>query len=163
LILEFNDRGESATYPEIVAAIQTIFGPEVEYFVPIHHEEMGSYVSMNVLFEGYAFVKDSQAVRSRILNIKEGRIFSGFLRQGGRICEVDSRSVGVLKRKLKYSLRKKFAPGMSVRINEGVFQNLEGEVISTENNGRIANVKIRCISREIIAPVPTTCIEERHE
>lgn len=159
-ILEINEVGEVATYPEIVAALQSVFGQDVEYFIPIYHEQMGSYTSTNVLFEGYVFIQDSDEVRSNLANVKDCRIFSGLLKMCGQIKTLNSKEIGLLRRKLKSSLNKRLQIGTKVKVHEGVFQNLEGEVLSLEDNGRIANVKIICLSREIIAPIPTTCVEE---
>ena len=159
-ILEINEHGDTATYPELVAAIESVFGTDVEYFIPIYHEQMGSYTSTNVLFEGYAFVRDSDTVRSNLINIKESPLFSGLLRMNGKIQTLCSKEINSLRRKLKNSLNKKFQEGVRVKVHEGVFQHLEGEVLSIEDKGRIANVKIICLSREIIAPIPTTCLEE---
>jgi transcription antitermination factor NusG len=159
-ILEINELGETASYPELIAALQSIFGHNVEFFIPIYHEQMGSYVSTSVLFEGYIFVKDSEEVRANQSNIKGAHYFSGFLKMGGKIQTLSSREIGILRRKLKNSLNKKIRAGVKVKVHEGTFQNLVGEVLSLENEGRIANIKIVCLSREIIAPIPTTCIEE---
>ena len=159
-ILEINEQGDTATYPEIVAGLQLVFGLNVEYFIPIYHEQLGSYTSTNTLFQGYAFIRDSDKVRSCLTNIKECPMFSGLLRMCGKVQMLDSKEINTLRRKLKNSLNKKFQPGVKVKVHEGVFQNLEGEILSMEDNGRIANVKIICLSREIIAPIPTTCLEE---
>ena len=159
-IIELSEYGGTVSYPEIVAAIQSVFGSDVEYFVPIYHEQLGSYVSTNVLFEGYAFVKDSDSVRSKITNIKDSRVFAGLLKSCGKVQMLDSRIIGGLRRKLKNSLNKKFREGLKVKVTEGMFQNLEGEILSIGDNGRVANIKISCLSREIIAPIPTTCIRE---
>jgi transcription antitermination factor NusG len=159
-IIELSEFGETATYPEIVAAIESVFGEKSEYFIPIHHEQMGSYVSTNTLFEGYVFIKDSDSVKKCLMNIKENRIFAGLLKTCGKIRMLDSYVIGGLKRKLKNSLNKKFQSGVKVKIHEGVFQNLEGEIQSMEEDGRIANIRVVCLSRVVIAPIPTTCIEE---
>lgn len=159
-IIELNEQSDSASYPELKMALQSIFGPEVEFFIPKHHEELGSYISTNTLFEGYVFVKDSEDVRNQISNVKESRFFQGVLKHAGKISTVDSHTIGGLRKKLKNSLKKKFKTGTKVKVLEGIFQNLIGDVLSTEDNGRIVNVRIRCMSREIIAPVPTTCVEE---
>jgi len=159
-ILEVNEHGDTATYPELVAAIQSVFGSTVEYFIPVYHEQLGSYTSTNTLFEGYAFVKDSDTVRSNLINVKDSQMFSGLLKMCGKIQMLGTKEINSLRRKLKNSLNKKFQEGVKVKVHEGVFQNLEGEILSMEDNGRIANVKIICLSREIIAPIPTTCLEE---
>jgi transcription antitermination factor NusG len=159
-ILEVSELGETASYPELVDALQSVFGPDVEYFIPIYHEQMGSYTSTSILFDGYVFIKDSEIIRSNLSNIKEARLFTGLLKMCGKIQTINSRDIGVLRRKLKNSLNKKIQAGVRVKVHEGTFQNLEGEVLSLEEGGRIANVKIICLSREIIAPIPTTCIEE---
>jgi transcription antitermination factor NusG len=159
-IIEINEHGDAATYPELVAAVQSVFGLNVEYFIPIYHEQLGSYTSTNTLFEGYAFVKDSDSVRSNLINIKDSQMFSGVLKMCGKIQMLDTKIINSLRRKLKSSLNKKYQQGVRVKVHEGIFQNLEGEILSMEDNGRIANVKIICLSREIIAPIPTTCLEE---
>lgn len=159
-IVEVNEYGESATYPELVSAIRDTFGINAEYFIPIYHEQIGSYTSTNVLFEGYVFVKDSDIVRSNLINIKDSQIFSGLLKICSKIQMLGSKEINSLRRKLHNSLNKKFQQGVKVKVHEGVFQNLEGEVLSIEDNGRIANIRIICLSREIIAPIPTTCLEE---
>jgi transcription antitermination factor NusG len=160
LIIELSEHADSASYPELEAAILSVFGAEAEFFIPKHHEEMGSYVSTNTLFEGYAFIKDSEEIRTRAMSLKESRFFQGVLRSYGKIRTLDSRVIGGLRKKLKNSIKKKFKPGAVVKVLDGIFENLIGEIISTEDSGRVANVRIRCMSREIIAPVPTTCVEE---
>jgi transcription antitermination factor NusG len=160
IIVELSEQADSANYPELRSAVQSVFGADADFFIPKHHEEMGSYISTNTLFDGYIFVKDSEEVRNRLSNVKESRFFQGILKQAGKISTVDSHIIGGLRKKLKNSLKKKFKTGVKVKILEGLFQNLVGNVISTEDNGRIVNIQVRCMSREIIAPVPTTCVEE---
>ena len=159
-VVELSEYGEAATYPERVSAIQSVFGSSVNYFIPMYHEEMGSYTSVNVLFEGYVFVQDSTEVSGNTVNIKESKLFSGLLKSGNKTQTVSSGVIGSLKRKLKNSLKKKMASGLRVKIHEGVFENLEGEILSVEKDGKLASVKIVCLSREIIAPIPITCLEK---
>ena len=159
-IIELSEYGESASYPDRVAAIQSVFGSDAEYFIPIHHEKLGSYTSVNVLFEGYVFVKDSEIVRSNFMNIKENRLFTGLLKSGGKVQTLDSRTIGALRRKLKNSLKKRLTEGVKVKVHDGVLENLDGEIISVDKEGKVANVRIVCLSREIIAPIPTTCLEK---
>jgi transcription antitermination factor NusG len=162
-IIELSEFGETVPYPELVEAIKMVFGQEVNFFVPIYHEQMGSYISTNLLFEGYVFVKDSNTVQEKLSNVKDCRIFSGLLKSCGKIQMLSSHVIGGLRRKLKHSINKDFQVGARVKIKDGIFQNLEGEVQSLEDNGKIANIKIVCLSREILAPIPTTCIEEIRE
>jgi len=159
VILELSEYGEKADYSEVIKSIFSFFG-EVEHFIPTHHEQMGSYVSTSILFEGYAFIKDSDSVRAKLYDFKESRIFSGVLRSRGKVQTVDSKTIGILKRKLKNSVKKKVKTGTKVRIMEGIFENLEGEVMSLEDGGRRAIVKVKQLSREMIAPIPTTSIKE---
>lgn len=158
LILELNDIFEDVTYKDIQNAIINVFGDSVEYFIPIAYEQMGSYVSTNTLLEGYAFVKDCYEVRQNMFNVKEEKIFTGFLYYGGKYQTVSSRTIGGLKRKLKNSLKRKYIIGSKVKILDGVFKNLVGEIISVEDQGKKIVVKIKRLSREIIAPIPATII-----
>ena len=160
LILELNDSFEDIDYREIKGAIVTVFGDEVDYFIPIHHERMGSYTSTSVLMEGYVFIKDCLRVRQNMNNLHESKIFSGALLNSGKFQTVNSDIIKGLKRKLKNSLKKKMEIGAKVLILGGVFRNLCGEVIGIEENGKKIMVKIKRISREIIAPIPSTLLKE---
>ena len=161
LILELSDT-ESVEYREIEAAIITMFG-EIDYFIPIYHEKIGSYTSSSVLVEGYAFVKDTPAVRDCLANLKDQRVFSKVLCRGNRFETVNSTEIAVLKRKLKSSLKRRFVVGERVKVLDGIFKSLEGEVISIEDGGKTIMVKIKRISREMIAPVPATLLEKAEE
>ena len=161
LILEINDT-ESIEYRDIEAAIITMFG-EVDYFIPIYHEKIGSYTSSSVLMEGYAFVKDTPAVRDCMANLRDQRVFSKVLCRGSRFETINSTVIATLKRKLKYSLKRRFTIGEKVKILDGIFKNLEGEVISIEDGGKTIMIRIKRISREMIAPVPATLLEKVDE
>jgi transcription antitermination factor NusG len=158
LILEIGENSESLEYRDIEAAIITVFG-EVDYFIPIFHEKIGSYTSSSVLMEGYAFVKDTPGVRDSLADLRDQRVFSRVLCRGSRFETVDSTTIAVLKRKLKSSLKRRYSVGDRVKILDGIFKTLEGEVISIEDGGKIIMVKIKRMSREMIAPVPATLLE----
>jgi transcription antitermination factor NusG len=46
---------------------------------------------------------------------------------------------------------------------DGVFKNLVGEVIGIEDHGKRIMVRIKRISREIIAPIPATLLQKYDE
>lgn len=163
LILELNDTLENTSYREIEAAIITTFGDNVEYFIPIYHENVGTYISTSVLMEGYAFIKDCLEVRNNIPNLREHRVFSKVLCYSGKFQTVTSDIIVNLKKKLKSSLKRRFPVNSRVKILEGIFKNLIGDVVSVEENGRIIMVRIKRLSREIIAPIPATLLEEIQE
>ena len=156
LVLELSEQGDSASFAELDNSLQEMLGEKSEYFIPIHSEKLGSYTSTSVLFEGYVFVKDSSSARSQLSEISDFRYFSKILESNGRVQTVDSRTIAVLKRKLRNSARKKIQKGTKVQILDGIFENLVGEVVSIEDQGREAMVRIKRLSREIIAPVPCT-------
>lgn len=158
LILELNEIGESCNYAELDNILQEMLGSEIDYFIPILSEKMGSYTSTSVLFEGYVFVKDCEESREKLSDLKDFRIFSRLLENNNRLQTVDSRTIGVLKRKLKHSVCKKIKPGTRVQILEGIFKNLVGEVMSIEDRGKKVVVSIKRLSREMIAPLPTTSV-----
>jgi transcription antitermination factor NusG len=109
--------------------------------------------------EGYVFVKDCPEVRENLNNLQETRIFSGALFLSGKYQTVSSDVIGSLKKKLKNSLKRKFVIGTKVIVLGGVFKNLKGEVISIEENGKKIMIKIKRLTREIIAPIPSTLLE----
>lgn len=157
-IIELNDSIEGLAYRDIEAAILTTFG-DVDYFIPIHNEKMGSYTSTSTLMEGYAFIKDGEGIRENMLNLRESKIFSKVLVQSGKYQTISSTEIRSLRAKLKNSLKRKFSEGTKVKILEGIFKNLIGEVIGVEDDGKRIMVKIKRISREMIAPIPATLLE----
>jgi len=160
LIIELSDLIDNPSYSDIENGITSVFGDDVEYFIPIHHERIGSYTSTSVLMQGYVFVKDCSKVRDQLPIISDHRLFHGVLVYGGKIQTVKSSVVAGLKRKLKKSLKKRFSQGKRVRICDGALKNLIGEVVSVEDDGLNIMVKVTRISREILAPIPATQVEE---
>lgn len=160
LILELSESAENPSYREIENAIVETFGPEVDYFIPIHYEKVGSYVSTSVLMEGYVFVKDCEDIRESLSNVRDSHMFRGVLFSGGKISTIDSHVVAGLRRRLKGSLKKHFPTGVKVRVCDGALKNLIGEVVNVEDGGLKVVVKINRLSREIIAPVPATLVEQ---
>lgn len=160
LILELDDAFEDVNYRDIKTALATVFGDEVDYFIPIHHESVGSYTSTSVLIEGYVFIRDCLEARQGINNLYESKIFLGALFYSGKYQTVDSEVIRSLKKKLRNSLKKKMTNGTKVLILGGIFKNLTGEVIGVEDDGKKIMVKIKRISREIIAPIPSTLLKE---
>lgn len=160
MILELSEQGISLSYSEIVACIKELFGDDVDFFLPVRQEKMGSYTSTCSLFDGYAFIRDGEKTRSCLINLKDFRAFSKVLSCRGHIQTVDSNAIGVLKRKLDKALKKSLGIGSKVKVLEGVFSNLVGEVVGIDDGGKKITVKIKTLSREMIAPVPSTSIEE---
>jgi transcription antitermination factor NusG len=160
IIIELNDAVENVEYQDIESAIFSTYGDGIEYFIPIYHEKMGSYTSTSTLMEGYIFVKDCDQVRDNMINLKESRIFSKALIQAGRYQTIGTSVIKGLKNKLKGSLKRKFEEGSKVKILEGIFKNLIGEVVCVEDDGKTIMVKIKRISREILAPIPATLLEK---
>lgn len=159
LVLELCDFIDNISYKDIESAVITTFGDDIEYFIPMHFEEMGSYTSTSTLMDGYVFIKDEPKVQENLINLKDNLIFSKILCNKGEFVRIDSRTIAGLKHKLKNTLKKKFIPGTKVKVLDGVFKNLIGEVISIEDQGRSVMVKIKRVSREMIAPIPSTLLE----
>jgi transcription antitermination factor NusG len=160
LILELCDFIDNISYKDIEGAITVTFGEDIEHFIPMHYEEVGSYTSTSTLMDGYVFVKDCPEARSSLINMRDQRLFSKVLCKKGQFITVDSRVIAGLKNKLNGTLKKKFTPGTKVKILGGVFKNLIGEILGAEDKGRNFMVKFKRVSREMIAPIPATLMEK---
>jgi transcription antitermination factor NusG len=110
--------------------------------------------------EGYVFIKDCLEARQGINNLYESKVFSGALFYSGKYQTVSSEVIKNLKKKLRNSLKKKMANGTKVLILGGIFKNLTGEVIGVEDGGKKIMVNIKRISREMVAPIPSTLLKE---
>lgn len=160
LIIELSDFIDNISYKDIETALLTVFGNEIEYFIPIHYEKIGSYTSTSTLIDGYVFLKNCISVQENLINLKDQKLFSKVLYEKGKFVTIDSKKIAGLKRKLKNTLKKRFIPNDKVKILDGVFKNLVGEVIGVEDQGRKIMVKIKRVSREMIAPIPSTLLEK---
>jgi DNA modification methylase len=49
-ILELSEQGEIAEYPELSSAIETVFGSDVEFFIPIHHDFANQMRDIGMIF-----------------------------------------------------------------------------------------------------------------
>ena len=163
LIIQLSDYSDNVGYKEIEGAIKAVFGYNTDYFIPIHYESMGSYVSTSCLVDGYVFIRDSSSVRSSVMNVCESRFFTCILHREGKYQTINSHVIAGMKKKLKSSLKRKYNLLDKVRILEGVFKNLVGEVIGIEDEGKKIFIKITRISREMIVPVPSTLLEHYSE
>ena len=159
LILELNDYQDSISYDEIENAIVELFGNSTDYFIPIRKEKVGSYVSTSTLMDGYVFIRDSSSIRSCLINLGDYKIFSGVLENGGKACTVNSKEIGVMRRRLKGLGKKKIPSGTPVKILDGVFSNLIGEVMGHDDDNKVI-VSIKRPSREMIVPLPVTSVVE---
>jgi len=159
LILELHESQAQASYREIENSIKTVFG-NADYFIPIHYEVIGSYVTTCILVEGYVFVRDTEVTRKCISNLSDQRILSSPLSCGGKYRTINSRIIAGMKHKLRNSLKKIYGTGIRVRVLDGVFKNLIGTVVGVEENGRQILIKITRISREMIVPIPSILLEK---
>lgn len=160
IIIELSEQGDGLHYREIEHNVKELFGARADYFIPVYQEKMGSYTSTCSLFEGYVFIRDTEEVRLNLSNIRDFRVFAKALECCGRLQTVDSNAIGVLKRKLNKAVKRKLEMGSKVKVLEGIFSNLVGEVVGVDDSGRRIMVRIKTLSREMIAPVPSTAIEE---
>lgn len=161
LILQIDDSKGNPEYHDIEKSIVSLFGDGVDFFIPIHFEKIGSYISTSVLIEGYVFIKDCTHVRQILATARDTRIFNGALYSStGRMYTLPATTIGVMKRRLKNSLRKDFQPDTKVKILGGILSGLIGEVVDIEDRGLKVNVRIKRHSREILAPIPATLLEK---
>ena len=160
VIIEVSDAYDNPSFKELELAIHEVFGDKIEYFIPIFQKTIGSYVSTSVLMQGYVFVKDCDFVRAKLPNVRDTRLFLGALVYGGKIQTIDALTIASLRRRLTNSLKKKLRPGTSVRVCDGALKGLIGEVVSLEEGNQTVLVRIKRLSRELLAPVPSTLVEE---
>ena len=160
IILELSELSDGLSYLALVNHVREMFGDETEYFIPVYQEKMGSYTSTCTLFEGYVFVRDSSSVRASLAYLRDFKVFEKVLSCHGKLQTIDSNAIGVMKRKLNKAVKRKLSMGCRVKVLEGIFSNLIGEVVGVDDGGKKIMVKIKTLSREMIAPVPSTSIEE---
>lgn len=160
VIIQLSESGEIAKQTELEKTVEELFGSDVDFFIPTRNEKMGSYTSIGILFSGYIFVKDAPYIRDKLEELRDFRFFSSVLRVGSRIETIDSNVISRMKRQLRSTMRRNLSSGTMVIVLEGIFKDLVGEVISSEDKGKQVVVRIKRLSRDIIAPLPATSVKE---
>ena len=159
LIIQLNDSIDLPEYREIEAAVQEVFGTDADYFIPIHYQKIGTYVSNSTLIPGYIFIKDTEKAREMLSSMGNSRVLVGALVLDNKIQTVSSVVIAGLRRRLRSSIKKNLRAGTKVRVCGGALKNLIGEVVSMEDDGHKVMVRISRLSRDILAPIPATLVE----
>lgn len=142
-------------YMNIDYEINTVFGVDVEYFIPIYKEKLGTKEICLVLFDGYIFVQEP---RGGFKDIDFNKIRTTHVRSplisDGSFSYVKNKDINGFKRELKKKIKSLIPKIGSVVIpKEGTFKDLEGTVVSIDRDKMVLIVRFETSSRVVQAPV----------
>ena len=158
IILQVRENCE-LNYPEIRGELLKHFS-ELDIFIPVYHEQVGSYVCDMTLMEGYVFVKDNNGNRRTIIEeFHPGRMFDP-LKFNEKLKTISGKDIEQFKKQIQRKLRKTIDRGTKVLVTQGIFKNLTGEVTDIEGEGTRVMVQFNQRSRQLFASIPITCVEE---
>lgn len=129
------------------------FGEDVEYFMPLYAEKVNEDIVSFIFFEGYIFLKSSNVSDESILNFKNEYI-AGPVVKKGEIQFIRGRKINAFKREMRRKIRF-LTPrkGEVVIPRIGVFENMEGRVVSVDRNNYIIVACFEVSSRIVEAPI----------
>lgn len=159
VVLELTHAGQQKVEEGVLAGLlRTALRVDSEYpiFIPvITYVDAGSRVSM-YWAEGYVFVA-SGLPESSYLNLERTKLYVKSVlttRQNGMrvLSVVSDAKVREIRTQLASKIASDVVAGMQVCVNDGMFNNLEGEVLCVE--GEDAHVRITMRSLDLIAKIP---------
>jgi len=148
-------------YKAIVYEIRDIFGPEISYFLPVYKEKVSNKDICFTLFDGYAFVQEPiDGFKSIDFNKLKATHITHPLMKGTSYNYVSNKDINNFKKDLKVKI-KSMMPKIGQRVipKEGVFKDLEGEVIAVNKDTMMLTVRFEASSRVVEAPVSFINVE----
>ena len=137
----------------IEKSIYGYFGDKVECFMPLYAEKVNDDIVSFVFFEGYVFIKDSGDANGFVQGFRNEYI-SGPVVSRGEMQYIYGRKINAFKREMKRKIRY-LTPrkGETITPKVGVFENLEGIVISVDRKKYIVTARFKVQSRVVEAPI----------
>ena len=157
IILELYDTCQIEKQLDTIAAeIKLLFGPEVEYFIPVHVESVGERQLVASLFDGYVFVEISGVpnVYTKINNIRGSNI-AGPLKDGKKsYSTIADSEINRYREELRGRLFS-WIPNIGDEVvpKIGMFRNLVGNIVSVDERNNTAKVVFSTRSREVTSDV----------
>jgi hypothetical protein len=154
LIVELTeDTSLESHYEHIERTIRDTLGSECEYFIPVYNEKVQGKNACCVLFEGYLFIKRTDAVMENVLKLKSEHI-KGPLFVDGCLRLVSGERVNKFKLEMTHKVKDMIPEkGQHVIPRIGVFRNLEGVVLSVNKRTLVALVRFEKTTRIVDAPI----------
>ena len=137
----------------------------LEYFLPMHPEKIGSKIYTYVLFDGYFFVcHDGSKDFDRRLQKARGSYLDGPLQDRSRLALVKN-SVVEGWRTMAREKACSYVPelGETVICIHEALERVEGEVVDIDHTNKLAHIRIKLRSRELLAPVKFANIQPKDE
>lgn len=120
---------------------------DITVFIPKFTERDGRHEKEMMLFPGYVFVGFT-GDKPKLPSLSGHRFFEPPVSFGKRLGYVSDLEVSRMKRKLKGLKNHTLLVGKRVRIDDGIYKDLEGEVVDTEKEKVVIEVKL--VSKDIM-------------
>ena len=136
----------------------------LEYFLPLHEEKIGNRGYIYVLFDGYFFVLHNGTVGFEAsLRRARGSYLDGpVLELSGRLAYVkDSVIEGYKKTAREKASSYEPTVGEVVTCLHEALERVDGVVVDIDKVNKLAHIKIKLRSREILAPVKFANIQPK--
>lgn len=130
-------------YRLIQVEVEEVFGEEARYFIPVHIERVGNKNVGVELHDGYIYVKKSERSNNLPFNRKM-ECLDCILPELHERKRITNRTINNLKTQLIHKLKERIPrKGDRIVAVEGTFKNLEGNVISVNENNKEATVEFK--------------------
>jgi len=132
----------------------------VEFFFPMVVESKDKKIQdLRVLIDGYLFV---HVVPTEVSfhAMTDTMLFEGLLCEDDRPCIIPDSEIQKLKAQVDELNIRNLATRTKVKIVDGLYKNLEGEIISIDRDKGRAKVIIKLYSKNVEEEIPVSFLEE---
>lgn len=151
MLHEFVDLGKNASHVD--REMKNHMGDCVETFLPVEFQKISSREFQVLLFEGYAFAKHDglSDFEDRACSLR-GAYVEGVLCNSGRVSYIPGSEIDRYRKNMK-ELVYTYTPevGDLVEGVEGMFRSMLGVVKRVDMVSKVADVKFRTRTREVVA------------
>lgn len=164
VVVELSHQGEKKTPQELRSVIGQYIGEEVEIFIPaLTFKRRETHVTMYIL-EGYIFIA-SGLPTSKYFDIEDNVnvacVLTNDEASGRYLCYVENDVVEDLKEQLREQAAMTLKKGDKVRIKEGAYAELDGEILDILDDDRAMVHVTDLQSMEIIIELPFQFLEHK--
>lgn len=167
VVAELTKQGEEDIPERVSAVLRGQLGDDVDIFVPAQSfSRRGNYMTI-CLMEGYVFIEGGKPAGT-YLDLEGSLYISRILTRdetyGRYLVYVGDNEVQTLRERLLEQTRREFRAGDEVEVIEGVYENLEGTVLSVDTNTKKAMIKIHdLVSINTVVELPLQFLAQARE
>lgn len=149
-----------ATFPELERDIRKYIKSEISIFFPVASGDYEKKLSeARILIDGYVFLHVVIAEVTQY-DFSDSMYFEGLLCEEGVPCIIPDSDITKMREQVEVLFSRGLGKGSKVKVVDGVYQNLKGEIKDVDMEKKMAIVSISLSSKSFEASISLAFLEE---